>query len=241
MKWFRLHTEARTDAKLRTLTDSEHRVWFNLLCYAAEEKGDTPRGSINGVPRPVLAAEVARGREELLDRTLEKLEKLHILERRDGLLTFVNFKNRQYEFESEKPASTKARKRKSRDVTSVSRPVTTPEIRTQSTEESSVPSERPADDPGKRFFETTNRGQEVGALVDVAKAHGREVAGGILAGELKRHPKTAVMDALMQALGREAVDVGTYMNGVLKNGKAGHGTGRGKVVAASDLPARKDF
>ena len=241
MKWFRLHTEARTDAKLRTLTDSEHRVWFNLLCYAAEDKGETPRGSINGVPRSVLAAEVARGREELLDRTLEKLEKLHILERRDGLLTFVNFKNRQYEFESEKPASTKARKRKSRDVTSVSRPVTTPEIRTQSTEESSVPSERPADDPGKRFFETTNRGQEVGALVDVAKAHGREVAGGILAGALKRHPKTAVMDALMQALGREAVDVGTYMNGVLKNGKAGHGTGRSEVVAASDLPTREGF
>jgi len=31
MKWFKLHTEARNDAKLRSMSDSQHRVWFNLL------------------------------------------------------------------------------------------------------------------------------------------------------------------------------------------------------------------
>ena len=44
MKWFKLHTEARNDAKLRSLSDSEHRMWFNLLCFAAEQE---KRGTIN--------------------------------------------------------------------------------------------------------------------------------------------------------------------------------------------------
>ena len=117
MKWLKLHTEARTDAKLRTLTDGEHRVWFNLLCYAAEPKDDGKRGFINGVTRPVLAAEVARGRENLLERTIDKLTRLNIVEQQGDRLVFIHFHDRHYEFPSDEPKATASRKRKSRGVT----------------------------------------------------------------------------------------------------------------------------
>ena len=107
MKWFRLWTEARTDAKLRLLTNAEFRVWFHLLCFAAEQE---PRGSINGVPNGKLAAEVSGGKPELLERTLEKLTRLHIVEREGDRLVFIHFGDRQYEFESEKPKNVKKRK-----------------------------------------------------------------------------------------------------------------------------------
>ena len=34
--WFRMYSEARVDAKLRSLSADEFRVWFNLLCLASE-------------------------------------------------------------------------------------------------------------------------------------------------------------------------------------------------------------
>ena len=37
LNWFRVYHEARNDAKLRSLTDREHRLWFNLLCFASEQ------------------------------------------------------------------------------------------------------------------------------------------------------------------------------------------------------------
>ena len=109
MKWFRMWTEARIDAKLRLLTDAEHRVWFNLLCFAAEQE---PRGTINGVHRGKLAAEVARGRDDLLDRTITKLVKLHVLTAERDTLAFVHFPDRQYEFPSERPEAVAKRKRR---------------------------------------------------------------------------------------------------------------------------------
>ena len=107
MKWFRLWTEARNDAKLRLLTNAEFRVWFQLLCFAAEQE---PRGSINGVPGGKLAAEVSGGKPELLERTIAKLMRLHIVERKDDRLVFIHFGDRQYEFESERPENVAKRK-----------------------------------------------------------------------------------------------------------------------------------
>lgn len=119
-------TEARTDAKLRLLTDAEHRVWFQLLCYAAEQK---ERGVVNGVPRGKLAAEVARGSETLLERTIDKLERLHVVtrDRNPDRLTFLHFGERQYEYPSERPVEVARRKakHKERAGTSVERAGTT--------------------------------------------------------------------------------------------------------------------
>ena len=119
MKWLRLYYEARTDAKLRTLTDAEHRVWFNLLCLSCEAE---PRGEVNGKSVAVLAAEVARGRVGLLERTLTKLTELEILEEATGAkggraLVFRHFDKRQYvdgRKPSDAPEQTAARQRKSR-------------------------------------------------------------------------------------------------------------------------------
>src|SRR5215469_8664864 len=138
--WFKMHTEARNDAKLRTLTDAEFRVWFNLLCMASEERHDksrdvTPchtRGSVTGVTGvtdEILALEVAHGDVELLSTTIQKLVKLRILEvEDDDCLTFCNFRKRQYDKPSDVPEATRERKAKSRAVsravTPLSRAVT---------------------------------------------------------------------------------------------------------------------
>lgn len=127
MKWFRLYTEARTDAKLALLTDAEFRVWFKLLCYAAEQE---PRGHLNGVPEGKLAAEVARGKGALLNRTLDKLQELQVIERTAKDLRFIHFADRQYERPSERPAAVAARVSKhrrnvKRRETTVKRDVTT--------------------------------------------------------------------------------------------------------------------
>ena len=90
MNWFRLYSEARNDAKLRTLSDAEHRVWFNLLCYAAEQKPE--RGSIFDFDMDVLAIEVAAGDSDLLIETLKKLSRLRIIFATDGgQIRFLKF------------------------------------------------------------------------------------------------------------------------------------------------------
>ena len=225
MSWFRMYPELLHDPKVQQLPPSLFKFWVNLLCIVNEHSRDT--GELPPAEKIAFAARMRPARSQ---SAVSSLAERGLIDARDGSLFLHGWASRQYKSDSSTERVKRYRNGK----------VTPPEAEAE-TEADPSPSEKPADDPGKRFFETTNRGQEVGALVDVAKAHGREVAGGILAGALKRHPKTAVMDALMQALGREAVDVGTYMNGVLKNGKAGHGTGRGKVVAASDLPTREGF
>ena len=98
----------RNDAKLRTLSDAEHRVWFNLLCCAAEQKGE--RGSIRDYDADLLAIEVASGDTELLVETLKKLSRLRII-RATGAseITFLKFEERQYDKPSDRPARVKER------------------------------------------------------------------------------------------------------------------------------------
>jgi len=125
MRWFRLYSEARNDAKLRYLSDAEFRIWFNLLCLANEQKD---RGVIS-MSHKLLAIEVSGGDEELLTATLEKLTELSIIAEYDDGLEFINFKKRQYDKPSDMPEATRERKRKSRQkqdedktVTPMSRP-----------------------------------------------------------------------------------------------------------------------
>jgi len=89
--WIKLWLEARTDRKLDRLTDAQHRVWFNLLLYAAEQDD---RGTFtNG---GMLAIEVSKGRQKALDATIATLLELHIIEDLgDGTYAFHAFEERQ--------------------------------------------------------------------------------------------------------------------------------------------------
>ena len=112
MKWFRLHTEARTDRKLDTLSDAEFRVWFNLLCLAAEQP---ERGTIEFEDVEILALEVAKGDVELLGHALSRLSRLRSVTYEDGRVSFPNWNKRQYDKPSDWPEQTRVRKAKERE------------------------------------------------------------------------------------------------------------------------------
>src|SRR5882724_6502791 len=76
MHWFRLYHEARNDAKLRSLTDAQFRVWFNLLCYASEQPR---RGTIESEDDQLLALQVSGGDVGLMSETIGKLQSLRII------------------------------------------------------------------------------------------------------------------------------------------------------------------
>lgn len=111
MRWFRMHTEARTDRKLDTLTDKQFRIWFNLLCMAAE--GDD-RGTINYDDEQILSLEVAQGDPEELRYTLSRLVTLRIVTLSENAITFNSFQKRQYSKPSDMPEQTRERQAKSR-------------------------------------------------------------------------------------------------------------------------------
>lgn len=108
MEWFRLYTEARNDAKLRSLNDAQFRVWFNLLCLAADQP---ERGVIEGRKFSLVAVECAGGEADLLAQTLGLLSDLEILhcdwpeteETSCPRITFIHFKKRQYTKPSDHP------------------------------------------------------------------------------------------------------------------------------------------
>ena len=108
MDWFKLYCEARRDRKLAALNDSQHRVWFNLLCFAAEQPGDE-RGSAPAANETLLAVEVANGDVDLLRSTLALLERLEIVGASNGRITFLKFRQRQYDKPSDEPAQVRAR------------------------------------------------------------------------------------------------------------------------------------
>jgi hypothetical protein len=122
MPWFRLHAEARTDAKLESLPDDEFRVWFRLLCFASEQP---ERGVVAGYSPRLLAVEVAHGDVALLTRTMASLVELRIIEcdygesQESNSTTFAHWLERQYDKESDWPENTRSRKEvsRSRDVT----------------------------------------------------------------------------------------------------------------------------
>lgn len=130
MYYLRLHHEARTDAKLESLSDAQFRVWFKLLCYANEQP---ERGVVAVRSYRLLALEVARGNEGLLRDTLDALRGLLIVDEsaldEDGnplddegnpiegglpSVRFINWEKRQYDHPSDAPDATRARKAESR-------------------------------------------------------------------------------------------------------------------------------
>lgn len=131
MDWLKLYSEARNDAKLRSLTDAQHRVWFNLLCFAGEQEA---RGTIPPMPARLLAAEVASADASLLAETLDALSELQIITVVDGVISFRAWGKRQRRKPSDEPEAVAARVAKHRqgqretpasnDVTPCNAPVT---------------------------------------------------------------------------------------------------------------------
>lgn len=111
MPWFRMYHESRNDRKLDVLADDEFRVWHRLLCFASES---AERGTVAADDRMLLAIEVARGDEALLERTIKRLIQLKILANDAHHLTFINFVKRNYDKPSDTPQATAERKRKQR-------------------------------------------------------------------------------------------------------------------------------
>lgn len=136
MKWLRLYTEARTDNKLRSLSDKQFRIWFNLLCMAGEQSdgrsGEETEekfgsGSIAGYDLHLLAVEVANGDVTALQETVTALQALHILHGVTGVtggvtqpngtveISFKKFADRQYIKPSNTPERVRERVQKYRD------------------------------------------------------------------------------------------------------------------------------
>ena len=109
-----MYSEARNDAKLRSLTDCQFRVWFNLMCFANDQ---TTRGVIEGYDDELLAIEVANGDVSLLSETLERLEKLRIITIDEDKIEFVNWQKRQYDKPSDEPARVRERVKRHRQKT----------------------------------------------------------------------------------------------------------------------------
>ncbi len=117
MQWFRLYVEARNDAKLRSLTDAQFRVWFNLLCYASEQH---ERGVIEAEDVRLLSLEVSGGDMELLDETCNALQALRIVSCvspsvSSRFIAFLNFEKRQGQGVSRNAKASTERVRKYRE------------------------------------------------------------------------------------------------------------------------------
>jgi hypothetical protein len=133
--WFRMFSDARTDKKLAVLTDAQHRVWFQLMCFAGEQPR---RGEIRNVEAYELAIECASGDESLLTETIALLARLGIVrvtsrDRRDigvterdvhetgvterefSSVSFLHWDERQYDKPSDRPEETAERKRRQRE------------------------------------------------------------------------------------------------------------------------------
>ncbi|MBU0517288.1 MAG: hypothetical protein KJ621_21240 [Proteobacteria bacterium] len=110
--WFRMYNEARNDKKLALLSDSQHRVWFNLLCCASDSK---ERGTVPYPDHALLSIEVAGGDESLLFETLKQLQRLRIVYVYDGdRIIFLRWEDRQYDKPSDTPEEVKKRVTKHR-------------------------------------------------------------------------------------------------------------------------------
>lgn len=101
MPWLKLWTEARNDGKLRRLTDGQHRIWFRLLCFAAEQE---PPGTVRATWK-VLAAECSEGGDDLLREAVMEMESLRLVtcvtcNNGDVEIAFPSFCRRQAKYPS---------------------------------------------------------------------------------------------------------------------------------------------
>ena len=115
LQWYKQFSDERNSRRLDMLTDAEHRVWFHLKLYAAEQ---AERFIIEIDDWDMLAVEVARGDRALLEATVARLAKLRLVEygeEEDAVrVVFTDDLDRQYEKESDKPEHVRERVRRHR-------------------------------------------------------------------------------------------------------------------------------
>lgn len=112
LPWFRMFTEVRGDAKLRTLKDNEFRAFINLLCFAAEQ---SIRGQISGYSPQLLAVEICNADVTLCNTLCNTLVSLRIATVSDNFtITFINFEKRHMKKPSDAPEKVRERVAKSR-------------------------------------------------------------------------------------------------------------------------------
>jgi hypothetical protein len=112
VKWFKMWCEARNDAKLRSLSDAEHRLWFQLLCLAGEQD---PPGVITMIPR-LLKIEVGSFNEtnDSFNDSLISLNSLALVnasfdDSGNVTIVFPAYEKRQRKYPSDSPERVKAR------------------------------------------------------------------------------------------------------------------------------------
>lgn len=108
--WFRMWSEAKNDAKLDALTDSEFRCWFKLICAASE---DDERGGVD-IDDPELLALELRVDQDVLVRAIDRIERLRLVRCDGARIVFPSWIDRQYEKPSDRPEAVRERVRKHR-------------------------------------------------------------------------------------------------------------------------------
>ena len=109
LPWLKLHTRARNDRKLDALTDRQFRLWFRLLCYAAEGE---PRGCF--IADEITRLEV-RGSKRKFLADLERMKELRLLDQEGYWWNFRAWSEAQYDKPSDHPNATSSRKAKQRE------------------------------------------------------------------------------------------------------------------------------
>ena len=226
MKWFRFYSEALHDPKVQTLPPWLFKFWVNLLCVAAEQDD---RGSVPGVDELVWAT---KGRRVDVERALSGLRDRGLLDGESPSLRVHNWGRRQYKSDD----VTRRVKRFRNDQWNVSE--TPPDNRVQITD--SVPTERAAPPPLavaiEHFYAATKVNEQVGALVDCARAAGVDLSGGEAAHLVKAHGHgEGELYALQErARIRPAGKPIEFMKGVIRgrqNGRRDAGSRPGTVTA----------
>ena len=110
-EWFRVYNEILGDQKMRGITGEQFRAWIFLLALANQS---AERGTVV-VDDPEGLADVLRLQLDELEPTLERLERLRMIERDgNGTITISNFLARQYDKPSDAPPETAKRRQRAR-------------------------------------------------------------------------------------------------------------------------------
>jgi len=87
MRWWRAYAGSRRDPKLRQLSDRQFRVWYDILCLAAEYNGEIPVADLT---------HHLTGRSDHTLRTVSELLDYGLLTYGGGLIIPHNWHGRQY-------------------------------------------------------------------------------------------------------------------------------------------------
>ena len=92
MKWFRFYYEVAEDPKVQTLPARLFKLWVNVLCLAAKNKGIVP-------PAPQIAYALRMGRARI-DLDMDALKRAGLFDETPTGLVPHNWNGRQFESDS---------------------------------------------------------------------------------------------------------------------------------------------